>query len=299
MEQIVRAIRHHYPSEEPTQETRAVSAEDRSRVAAVISGSRFSFPATAQTLAAATKITTIRLGSVCINYFHRADHYLAPKLVRVARRIQCLRRIYGLDKPLTIWFVPTPVSRRLPKNGATVTPEHVNGVMTYINGSDIYVYRLEEFPKVMLHESCHHLPFNNSVWPAEDIRQLETAFGVRDLLPNEAVVETWAGIYQVLFVAHEHPGVGFAASAMSLERDFAAGQAAKLKRHFAGVHWAETTNAYCYYVFRSIFLNHLDEFMTLGSDPKTVTRFLLTHKDDRPREPSRGQSLAMTWFGNM
>ena len=37
-----------------------------------------------------------------------------------------------------------------------MTSENINSGFTYVNRNDIYIFRKEEFPKVILHELIHH-----------------------------------------------------------------------------------------------------------------------------------------------
>ena len=92
---------------------------------------------------------------------------------RVARRIQRLLFEYSRSpRKLTYYLVPMESPRMFPKAKEEITPLHINGAYTYRHNGTVYIYRLEEFPKVALHEACHHLPLHSEKWNSRALARL-------------------------------------------------------------------------------------------------------------------------------
>lgn len=143
---------------------------------------------------------------VTINVLLVRSQYLPALLLhKVARRLYTIQRLHNITKHMTFWLLPFEQSRQFPAKGAPVSPESINGGFTYPSDAEVFVYRMEDFPKVMLHELLHHSAVDSgSTWPPEQLHSLREFFNIAPatrLLPNEAVVETWATLYQLWFIA--------------------------------------------------------------------------------------------------
>jgi hypothetical protein len=143
---------------------------------------------------------------IIVSLPHVRFHVIYPKdtmelnitqLHMVCRRIDALLHIHDFQGELEYFMVPIDYPRLFPTSGP-VKPSHINGAYTYVHSNAIYIYRQEEYPKVALHEACHHLKYDTRSWSRSSIAKLKSAFQIDasvTLLPNEAVIEAWANIY--------------------------------------------------------------------------------------------------------
>lgn len=195
-----------------------------------------------------------------------------PKILmlRVVRRIHCLIRIFRISKPLTFWLLPTPHLRMFPKDTHTqLSPEHINGGFTYSVSNTIFVFRREEFPKVLLHETLHHASIDtHDTWTTTDLQKIYAYFNVdtkgcdarmqcesTDVRPNEAWVETWAELYHLAFLCHEYRLPW--SSLLHAEQRWACVQAKRVLQHQRSQpdgKWREHTHAFSYMVLRAALL---------------------------------------------
>ena len=82
-------------------------------------------------------------------------------------------KIFNINKEITYWFLPNEDNRSFPIEGNIVTPHSINGGYTYTTENDIYIYRYEDFCKVMIHELLHHsIIESNTTWTDDQINNL-------------------------------------------------------------------------------------------------------------------------------
>lgn len=228
------------------------------------------------------------------------DHAM---LLRVHRRLTALVTT-GIAAPgAEIWYIPNTTARKFPAAPAPISQDHINGGYTYKHHREIYVYRREEFPKVMLHELLHHSKLDPGTFPSKDIARLRATFNISKestLAPNEAFVELWAEVFTILFQSADK-GVP-ARDIYKAEVKHALAQAARLLRYQRDHHpkWKESTNAYAYLVFRAIALKNLrkipDEYT-----PASLTDFLIKHAADAQpslTKTTEQHSARMTLLGD-
>lgn len=211
-----------------------------------------------------------------------------PQLLvtRLMRRIECLISMFNPNQsPLTFWIIPTHARRKFPCDKAVICPKHINGGFTYPSLREIYIFRLEEFPKVVLHETIHNLPLDSSnLWTQEALRNLYEIFDIdstgcpiachTSLNPNEAIVETWANIFQILFISFEY-NIDWN-KLFRIEQEWALRQACKLlmKQKKMEGQWKEETHSYSYIVIKAIILWNVHKFIKLY--PYDPTKFAST-----------------------
>lgn len=313
------AIKTHYPKDPPQIAMIPFTSSDRTALIAELSEGKYSFASTTPLI----KMVDDRLAK--ISYPGRLtirclqlDQVYVPlhKLKRVAKRILCILDIFAVAAHVDIWFVPDPSERLVPgRPAAPIMPQHINGGYTYFNKHTIFVYRLEEFPKVMLHEVLHNTPINASAgpaWSATEVERLSRALlGPKTTVmvdANEAIVETWAEVFQALFIAFEN-GIP-AKDVLEVERAWGENQAAKLYAHFGYSlsnnpnKWKEETNAFSYTVLRSILMRNLDAFLKLERPYKSedfidfVAHYLPCFKCKKSTNKYK-RSLRISWFGDL
>jgi len=246
------------------------------------------------------------------------------QVAKVSARLTCVARWFQIPiEPNAhtilskIYLIPCPEKRIAPEAmDAPISENDINGGFTYIRRSGrapiIIVFRMEEFPKVLLHEMLHHsfLQSRMDPWPIDQVAELKRAFGIAadmDLLPQEGVIEAWAEVLQCFFVSEE---LGVPMGTLLAEEKANANRMAHelldRQKKLTGGLWHETTNAYAYIVFRSIFLNSIEEFMTLET-PVQYTALLLknagivnahTSQRESIRAGDNALALRMTRFGD-
>lgn len=186
------------------------------------------------------------------------ERYYIPDILisKVAHRIS---QLYKHSKHLDFFVVPVPECKVYPEPGQYITPQNMNSGYTVLSGSSIYVYRLEEWPKIVLHELMHHtLPTYNL-----DVSMLLKEFNIaQNILIQEAIVETYAVYFQHRFVATE---LGLSIKGVySQEVEWSKKQAARLLQHqdtLKGGIWKESSNAFCYIFLKAHFLANIKTFL--------------------------------------
>lgn len=243
-----------------------------------IAQSRFAFPELLKYMENAD--INVKIGHFnVIAHSNQLNDDLKNKVLVVSKRIEMLVNWLRIDKSILgkLNFIAFPGRRTMGANDAVIAPRHINGGYTYVNGGNIYIFRLEEFPKVAIHEVLHHSIIQERVnnWPQPAITALKDAFRLDDetlFLPAEAVVETWAEIFHCYFLSHELniPQK----TLLELELQHAKSFAACLELQRTKMGLKDAANAYSYIVFRSIFLRDIEAFMDLKR-PREYTEFLL------------------------
>jgi hypothetical protein len=252
--------------------TSALGADVRRMLLREFKGSKYNLGEVNDCIKHATSCTTVSTSHVTLNYVHQSDKGAdaldvpVTLLKHAVQRVQCMRSICNADKPLTFWLVPCLALKEFPAPGKHVGVEHVNSAYTYANGDTVFIFRREEFPKVMLHEAIHHVCTIDTAmdWTQDQLGRLFEMFRVDQttvLRPNEAIVEAMAELFHTAFIAQEY---GFDAQMLHMREVKWSLQQAKrvLARQGSGL-WREDTHAFSYYVLRSILVFNPDEFLTL------------------------------------
>lgn len=243
--------------------------------------------------------------------------YLSISLIKkVVRRIITLKRIYKLNEPLTIWLIPLSLKRCFPQKGEKVSAKHINGGYTYLHDHTIYIYRYEEFPKVILHEVLHHsklqIQWTTKQWMRlYDFLRIDTTncpTNCQTLLqPSEAIIEAWAIYYQCMFLAYEKQQ-SFQ-SFYQQELDWSLYQTRRLlnyhKKYFSQG-WKEDTHAYSYIVLKTCIWYYWDAFskLKIPYNDRIMTDFFIQYlsqpnfqKAIENSKTYRSKSFCMTRLG--
>jgi len=187
-------------------------------------------------------------------------------LTRVIKRLYVVSQVFKIQHNVHFWFIPTDINRKFPKT-SIVTPEHINGGFTYAANATndkkavhIYIYRREDFPKVMLHELMHHSFINKNIHNSHETRIVNTLKTIcnidpsTEFLPNEGIIEAWALILQSLFISLDY-NIPFNII-MQKEKAWSLKQTSRLLYYKKNKAWKETTNSYCYFVIKACCLNN-------------------------------------------
>ena len=258
--------------------------------------------------------TMYTLGPICINILTNNYLDIPPKLLmeRVIKRLFIVYTIFKINTSVNYWLIPTDSNRWFPKKNI-VTPEHINGGFTYVKQSsnntnstaNIYIYRREEFPKVMLHELMHHsyIDSNNN---DNTIKSIDTIAKICDIdtntvfLPNEGIIEAWALILQLIFISHEY-NIPFDVL-FKKEKQWSMKQSSRLLYYKKNSTWKESTNSYCYIVIKTCCIYNIEQFVNSCFN-KTVYRFLEQNIEDFLKKikpmPMKHSCFRMTAFGDL
>lgn len=233
---------------------------------------------------------------------HKAHAYEQAKLERV------LSRAAQITSNLTYVIVPCPQKRVWPARDTDVSAENINGAFTYKNGTQVFVFRCEEYPKVMLHEALHHSRLDPAPVFLQGVEQvLRASFNIAPatvLLVNEGIVEAFATWHQVAFLAAE---TGANINALwGRECGYASGLARKLIARTKERAWSESTNAFSYIVVRALVMPRLQELRALVEAGAPLLEFFKAAKLTQERELKLTQerelsdrSMRLTVFGDL
>lgn len=190
------------------------------------------------------KRKTFRMSPLTVYYYRIPKKQMQQYLTRA----HLIHSLFQIKKPLTFIIVPADVPRHFPHPTEAVTEKHINGGYTYLNKDTIFIYRYEDFPKVMLHEVLHHSALNTS-----------SPY-------NEAIIEFWALLLHLLFVATNNYD-----KLLQEELTWNLSLCKKLQAHPA-----DTSHAYSYIFIKTLLLFFKKDF--LHTPQKEQTSFIEKHK---------------------
>ena len=194
------------------------------------------------------------------------------------------RGVFLLKKKyMTIHLIPSPAKKILKEDGI-MTSENINSGFTYLNRNDIYIFRKEEFPKVILHELIHHdLNIHQDNFNDDNKRLLKEHFNICDettLILNEAIIELWATIFQLAFVSIDY-NIEFR-KLFKMELIYSLYKCNQILKIQKGDKWKDRCNIYSYIIFKTILLLNLNKYIKIYMYPNkydetTLTKFLIKY----------------------
>lgn len=215
-------------------------------------------------------------------YYHKDLRINLSQLILTIKRIIITRTFFNINGPMVIHFICSPYKRYFPQKGI-ISSKHINGGFTDITKNEIFVTRVEEYSKVLIHEVLHHCHYIHGYFSQNNIQKLKQTFNISEktiLLPNEAVVEFWATILTIKFISFETK-IPFKLL-YDLELHHSICQSARIVQKQGNKEWDEKTNSYCYIVFKTILLAHVAEFLknyTFPYDDTYITDFIINYKN--------------------
>jgi len=228
-------------------------------------------------------IINISKHDLTMNLYYRKDLDInLSQLFLTIKRIIITRTFFNISGPMVIHFICSPYKRYFPQKGV-ISSKHINGGFTDITKNEIFVTRVEEYSKVLLHEVLHHCHYIHGNFSQNNIQKLKQTFNISDetmLLPNEAVVEFWATILTIKYISFETK-VPYKIL-YDLEIQHSICQSARIIAKQGNKKWKEKTNSYCYIVFKTILLAHVADFLekyTFPYDDTYITDFIINYKN--------------------
>lgn len=153
--------------------------------------------------------------------------------------------------------------KRLPRKGDAIAPDHINSGLTYTFGDDdgtnILMFRMQEFPKVLCHELLHFygvgLSSEENSAMSREFRQLFDVDADVRLNMNEALTELNAAVLNAAILC----APGSFLRTLREEFDHTARNIAIMRDHFrlgskTWRGWCETTHAFSYVVLKHILM---------------------------------------------
>lgn len=132
----------------------------------------------------------------CINKIYLWLHFIVPNI-----KGEC-------SKKLTIYLLLSPFKKVLPPHNLPITYKHVNSAFTTSCSpeSSIYIFRQEEWFKVLLHECFHCFGLDFSHHDNSEVEnKIKKSFKVHNengIRVYEAYVELWAEVLNIVFISY-------------------------------------------------------------------------------------------------
>jgi hypothetical protein len=187
------------------------------------------------------------------------------------------------SKTLKIFIYMTPFKKLLPESRSVVlSSNHINTGVTYqcIKNNEICVYRQEEWFKVFIHELFHaygmdmNIAFSpNMFYTGSKIRVGEAYVEFWAVYLNSAIAAYYSAAKNVSATNKENIFSGYLAKYVRAERIFTLIQVNKILRHNNVKYndmfnhknrYREKTNVFAYFILKSLFLFHYEEFIKLS-----------------------------------
>jgi hypothetical protein len=202
------------------------------------------------------------------------------------KRCEIIIDLYNIKKHFEMYLIYSTMKKILPKKGI-LESKHINSAYTYINKDDIFIIRKEEHEKVMVHEILHHVKnIQNDKWTNKNIADLKKHFNISKncyLIPNEAIIEMWAIIYNSIFVSlYKKTSVK---KIIKEEIDHSIKNSKTildLQATYKDGIWNEKSNLYCYIIFRTILLHNLNKLFkiyTFPYDTNVITKYIINNSE--------------------
>lgn len=254
-----------------------------------------------------------------INFYILSDKPITIKarghLFNSIYRVFLIKKLFNIKptQDFNFYILLNPMKRKLPnKMGDSIGAANINGGFTYFKSNNVYIVRKEDYEKVILHELLHHHhDIHFEAWTNANIKQIKNMCGIaveQYLLPNEAIIETYAIVLNTIFYCIEH-NMTFADFKKTLAKDkeHNIAIAKKILTKQGNNKWYEKTHSYCYIVLRAIFYIYFKEFARIYryNNDDDITSFItmyfpkiLRKIRENGRGDNRNKYIKQTIFNN-
>jgi hypothetical protein len=142
-----------------------------------------------------------------------------------------------------------------------LTPANVNGGFAVPGIPKIYVYRSEEWDRVLLHECIHALGWDWNPFPQQSCWKLPSG---STLMPT--LFEAWTELFaEWLWCLWHAPATDTTGKTWMLQRKWHIQQAIQVLARYKGV-WKETTNVFAYYVLKTALAPQISLLLILDKE---------------------------------
>jgi len=209
----------------------------------------------------------------CVVYFRKSDKINRFKIREVIKRAY---KIGNKTKQITINLIMSPVKKIL-EIDRILTVKNVNSGFTYKSGNEIFIFREEEYPKVIIHEIIHHdKSIDNDNFNEGDKYKLMEHFEITKdtiLTLNETIVEFWATLVHIAYVSCKYKMDFMELYKIELQYSLLKTyQILRLKETYKDKMWCDRCNIYSYIVFKTILLVNINDFFKIYTYPYNNTK---------------------------
>lgn len=202
------------------------------------------------------------------------------------KRCEIIIDLYNIKKHFKMYLIYSGLKKKLPKKGI-LTSKNINSAYTYINNDNIFIIRKEEHEKVMVHEILHHVKnIQNDNWTNKNIADLKKHFNISSdcyLIPNEAIIEMWAIIYNSIFVSLYKKIPLNKILKQEIDHSIKNSKTIlNIQETYKDKLWNEKSNLYCYIVFKTILLYNLNKLFKIYTYPYNtdiITQYIIDNSD--------------------
>ncbi len=208
---------------------------------------------------------------------------------QIAKQLARMFGWLGVSRPITVvlWYMDAP---RILEAGTWPTAAHVNGGWTIPNTSTIFIYRQEEWDRVVFHELIHALGWD---WPMPEkpLACWEFPTG-SEVFPH--LCEAWTELLAEWMWVSWHTEDAAAWDRQCVWQRHQAAQV--LARWKAGTPWIEDTNIFAYYVLKAAMAPYIAPLLRKGPGSAQERDRFLCSLDWRavPTEKPATLSMRMT-----
>ena len=231
-----------------------------------------------------TSIYTYKYENLVIYVYYRKnkDYLNISKIQRI------IKRAYKVtdSKFFIIHLMLSPAKKEF-EFDKIMTAKNVNSGFTYAKNNEIFIFRKEEFPKVIIHELIHHqILIDNQEFKPENKDKLMNHFNIDKntiLILNETIVELWALIVHLTAISNEYKINIKTLFDLELRYScFKSYQILTLQEQYKNQKWCDRCNIYSYIIFKMIIMMNLNDFFktyTYPYDDTKITNFLIKHSN--------------------
>jgi len=210
--------------------------------------------------------------NININVYYRKKDIINKELIhKVIKRGAIIYK----KKPIIINLIYTSAKKIFEYN-KPLTAKNTNSGFTFANGNEIFIFRKEEFPKVIMHELIHHNHYiHNDKFDIQNKLNLMKHFNLHPktiLILNEAIVEFWATIIHLSFVSKEYK-IDLR-KLLNIELRYSlykSWQIFEFQKKFKDNLWFDECNIFSYIIFKTILLFNLEKLIKIYKFPYNDT----------------------------